>query len=204
MKFGNVTLSAGMLLAIGLAGWLLATCARRDGIAIGRQLAHDDATDRINAARAAAEIEATTTFRHQLDSLARANTASRALPAQRARSDSAGAAIAAIPDSLIPKRRVEDLRHEKDSTIALLDSIVAHDSVGIRARDVRILALESSVRSYADTIVPNLTRDRNKWRQRALANCGLQLTAGYGPRGVDAVAGYGCKIPLRLPLLGGF
>jgi hypothetical protein len=96
------------------------------------------------------------------------------------------------------------MRHEKDSTIALLDSVVVQDSVGIRARDGRILALEGSVRSYTDTIVPNLTRDRNRWRKQAQRLCGPQGTVGIGLHGADAVVGYGCKIPIRIPLIGGF
>jgi hypothetical protein len=201
MKLGTITISASMAAAAIAAALLYGQCQHHAGVVIGKQLGHDDATDRVNAARAAAETEAGVAWRRLLDSLARTNRASRALPTQRQRSDSAGAAIAALTDSLIPKSQVEAMRHEKDSTIALQDSVIAQDSVGIRARDGRIFALEGSVRSYADTVVPNLTRDRNKWRKRALVNaCGLGGTVGVGTRGADAVVGFTCRISLpRLP-----
>jgi hypothetical protein len=198
----SVTVSAGVVVMVMAAAWLWAQCSYTNGVAIGKQLAHDDATDRVNAARAAAETEAGVAWRRFLDSVARTNRASRALPTQRQRSDSAGAAIAALNDSLIPKSQVEAMRHEKDSTIALQDSVIAQDSVGIRARDGRIFALEGSVRSYTDTVVPNLTRDRNKWRKRALVNaCGLGGTVGVGIRGADAVAGFTCRIRIKIPFL---
>lgn len=200
MKLGSsLTLSAGVVLVIGLAGWLLTTWARRDGIAIGKQLEHDAGTDRVNAARAAAEIAGEVAYRHLLDSIGRPSPATRALPAQQHRADSAGAAIAALPDSLIPKSQALSALREKDSTIVLLKGVIAQDTVGIHARDGEILRLTRSVRSYADTVVPNLTRDRDWWKRRASSPCGLGGTVGLGIRGADAVAGFTCRI--KLPFL---
>jgi hypothetical protein len=197
VKLGSsITISAGALLAIGVAGWLLATCARRDGIAIGKQLVHDQAVDSTNTAHAATDSLANATWRVRLDSLARANTAARALPRLEHRADSAARAIAAIPDSFVPKSQALAALGAEHQVSDSLRHVVVQDSAGIRARDNRILALMRSDSIYAHVTVPQLTKDRDWWKKRASSPCGLGGAVGLGIRGADAVAGFTCRISL--------
>lgn len=197
MKLGStLTISAGALLTIGAVGWLLVTCARRDGIAIGKRLDHDVGTDRVNVARAAAVDSSATAWQRRLDSLARANSAAKDLPRLAHRADSEAAAIAAVPDSFVPKSQALGAIAAKDTTIGVLLLVIDQDSVGIRARNVRILELERSDSIYAHVTVPKLTRDRDWWKARANSPCGLGGTVGLGIRGADAIAGFTCRISL--------
>lgn len=206
MKLGRVTLNATAIAVIIGAAWLWAQCSYRDGLANGKQLEHDSATDRINAARATAEVMATAAWRHENDSLKHANAElAGQLARQRPRSEAAAKTILERAEPTIPTADAQTAVAELQKTIVLLEKTVAQDSVGMRRRDARIVTLEGSVLSYTDTIVPGLTRDRDKWKRQALRarTCGAGATVGYGVRGPDAVAGFTCRVTFRLPLLGG-
>ena len=198
MKLGSsISISAGALLAIGVAGWLLATYARREGIAIGKQLEHDAGVDRSNAAAAAAVRKAAADWQHQRDSIEHAAQLLRArAAAASSRADSAEQRLRAMPGAMVPKDSALAVIAEKNATIAAKDAVIAQDTVGIRARDQRILELTSSLRVYTDSIVPGLTRDRDWWKKRASSPCGLGGAVGLGIRGADAVAGVTCRIAL--------
>jgi len=171
------------ILLVGLVG----QCQRRAGLADGKQLAHDSVTDVVNAARAAAVHDDSLTWQRKLDGLARAAVA----PAQHAAA--AERAIVASPDTMIPKRVVL-------LALAAKDAVIAQDSVGIRERDEHVLTLTRSLAVYTDSIVPGLTRDRDRWKtealRRASSPCGVGGTVGLGIRGADAVAGFTCRIAL--------
>lgn len=175
----------GVVAAILLAG-LVGQCQRRVGLADGKQLAHDSVTDVVNAARAAAVHDDSVAWQRKLDGLARAAVT----PAQHAAA--AERAIVASPDTLISKRVVL-------LALAAKDAVIAQDSAGIRERDSHILTLTRSLAVYTDSIVPALTRDRDRWKTEALrasSPCGAAATIGVGIRGIDAVAGFGCRIAL--------
>jgi len=194
-----VKISVGVLAVLILAGvvWLGLTCARQDGIAIGRQLAHDDATDRINAARMAAAVEAEAAWRHQRDSLDHDTQVLRdTAAAQKTRADAAEQRLRAMPGTMVPKDSALAVIAEKNATIAAKEAVIAQDTVGIRDRDRRILELTSSLHVYTDSIVPGLMRDRDFWKARRSSPCGLGGAVGVGIRGADAVAGLTCRISL--------
>lgn len=193
----KITLSVGVLVAILITGWLAATAARQAGIAIGKQLEHDAGVDRVNAAKAAAQREAAAAWHQHRDSVDRAGQVLRARAAAATlRADAAEQRLRAMPGLTVPKDSALAVIAAKNATIVAQDAVIAQDTVGIRARDGRILELTSSLRIYTDSIVPGLTRDRDWWKAHASSPCGLGGTAGLGIRGVDAVAGFTCRISL--------
>jgi hypothetical protein len=197
---GTVTVSAAGVVAIAIA-FTLGQC---DGRRYEKAIAEDRATDLDVAHTDSASVADSLAWQHERDSLARAGQlAARRAVAAKHRADSLERVVAAAGE-LVPKADAQAALEAKGTTIGVLLEVIDQDSVGIRARDTRIGQLLGTVASYRDSIVPALTRERNRWRKRALAMCGLQGTAGLGLHGGDAVVGYGCRIPIRLPLIGGF
>src|SRR5712664_224216 len=95
---GRVSLSVGAVLVLAVAGWLAMTCARRDGIAVGKQLEHDASVDRVNVAQAAAQRDAAAAWQHHRDSIDRAGQVLRSRAAAATmRADSAEQRLREMP-----------------------------------------------------------------------------------------------------------
>ena len=179
-------------IAIALAFWL----GKCDGRRNEKALAEDRATDVQVAHTDSATIADSAAWQLERESLARAGrlVAQRAAAAKR-RADSLAGIVAAAGE-LVPKADVDRVVAAKDTTIGVLLEVIYQDSVGIRARDTRIGELLGTVASYRDTLIPALTRERDRWRRRAHSACGLGGTVGLGIRGADAVAGFTCRLSL--------
>jgi len=167
-----------------------------DGRRTEQALAEDRATDLQIAGTDTSVRKDSVEWQRARDSLATAGrfAAKRAAAAKR-RADSLER-VAAAAGELVPKPDHDRAIAAKNQEIAAKDAVIAQDSVGIRAREARIAQLLETVASYRDTIVPDLTRERDRWRRRAHSACGLGGTVGLGIRGADAVAGFTCRISL--------
>jgi len=198
---GKVTLSAGALVAIVAAGFLLRECGFHAGRQYERQVVEDRTSD-VQVAHTDSAARADTMAWHRTrDSLARAGQmAALSAAAAQHRADSLEQLAHAAGD-LVPKAVVDAALAAKNEELAAKDVVIAQDSVGIRARDGRIARLLGTVASYRDTIVPDLARERDRWRSQARGRCGAEVTPGYAllSRGADVVVGYGCRIPLPWP-----
>lgn len=188
----GVTVSLVGAAAIALAFYVGQCGGRR----YERALAEDRATDVQVAATDTNAWADSAAWESARDSLATAArfAAKRAVAAKR-RADSLER-VAAAAGELVPKPVHDQALAAKNQELAAKDAVIAQDSVGIRARDTRIDQLLGTVASYRDTLVPELTRERDRWRRRAHSACGLGGTVGVGIRGADAVAGFTCRLSL--------
>lgn len=196
MKLERIGIGAGLIVAAAVIAWLWASCAHRGGVAEGKQMAHDSASDARNAALKAAIAASDSAWQRRLDSLGRAAAVvGKQLPAQRRRADSLEAALVVFQDSFFRAADVEKTHQAWKAALTSALGVIQQDSTGIRARDLRIFSLRDSLHLYTDSIVPQLTRDRDWWKKRASSPCGPTATGGYGVKGLDAVAGFGCRLP---------
>jgi len=188
----RITVSIAGVVAIALAFWVGQCGGRR----YERALAEDRATDvqvQDRSSATAADSAAWARARDSLENAARF-AATRAIAAKH-RADSLER-VAATAGELVPRVDHDRAIGAKNQELAAKDGVIAQDSIGIRARDRRIAQLLGTVASYRDSIVPDLTRERDRWRGRAHSACGLGGTVGVGARGADAVAGFTCRISL--------
>jgi hypothetical protein len=188
----KLTVSVAGFVAIALAFWVGQCGGRR----YERALAEDRATDvqvQDRSSATSADSAAWARERDSLDNAARF-AAKRAAAAKR-RADSLER-VAAAAGELVPKVDHDRAIDAKNQELAAKDAVIAQDTIGIRERDQRIAQLMGTVTSYRDTIVPELTRQRDRWRKRAHSACGAGGTLGVGLRGADAVAGFTCRVPL--------
>lgn len=191
----------GVKVVVGLAGAAAIALAFYVGQCGGRRyeraLAEDRATDVQVAETDTTSRADSAAWQRARDSLVMAArfAAKRAAAAKR-RADSLETGLAAIGNQTVPKAVVDQVVAAKNQELAAKDAVIAQDSVGIRARDTRIDHLLGTVASYRDTLVPALTRERDRWRARAHSACGLGGTVGVGIRGADAVAGFTCRLSL--------
>jgi len=188
----RITVSIAGVVAIALAFWVGQCGGRR----YERALAEDRATDvqvQDRSSATAADSAAWARARDSLENAARF-AATRAIAAKH-RADSLER-VAATAGELVPRVDHDRAIGAKNQELAAKDGVIAQDSIGIRARDRRIAQLLGTVASYRDSIVPDLTRERDRWRGRAHSACGLGGTVGVGAHGADAVAGFTCRISL--------
>ena len=188
----KLTVSVAGVVAIALAFYLGQCGGRR----YERALAEDRATDVVVANTDSGTVADSVAWQRERDSLDNAArfAAKRAVAAKR-RADSLER-VAAAAGELVPKVDHDRAIDAKNQELAAKDAVIAQDTIGIRERDRRIAQLMGTVISYRDTIIPELTRQRNRWRKRAHSACGAGGTVGVGLRGADAVAGFTCRISL--------
>jgi len=180
------------VIAIALAFWVGQCGGRR----YERALAQDRATDVQVAHTSSAAAADSAAWQLERDSLANAaRFAAKRAAAAKHRADSLER-VAAAAGELVPKADVDRALEAKNQELAAKDAVIAQDTVGIQERDRRIAQLMGTVASYRDSIVPDLTRERDRWRGRAHSACGLGGTVGIGARGADAVAGFTCRLSL--------
>jgi hypothetical protein len=188
----RIAVGVAVAAALALTFWLGQCGGRR----YERALAEDRATDVLVAHTDSSTSADSAAWQRERDSLANAArfAAKRAAAAKR-RADSLER-VAAAAGELVPKAKHDAAIGAKNQELAAKDAVIAQDSIGIRARDDRIAQLWGTVVSYRDTLVPTLTRERDRWRARAHSACGLGGTVGLGLRGADAVAGFTCRLSL--------
>jgi len=188
----RVTVSLAGAAAIALAFWMGQCGGRR----YARALAEDRATDVLVAQTDSAASWDSAAWQREREVLERSGrlAAVRALAAKR-RADSLER-VAAAAGEVVPKADHDRAVAAKNQELATQDAVIAQDSVGIRERDGRIVQLEGTLLRYREVIVPELRRERDRWRRRAHSACGLGGTVGAGLRGPDAVAGFTCRLSL--------
>lgn len=169
----------GMAIAIVcviVAVFIARSCGYHAGASDALARAADDSTDRRLARMATQQLTDGAAWRRERDSLARVARMSKR------RADFLEAAIKNAPGDSVSK--VDAVK-----ALAAKDSVIAEDSSGIRARDIRILALESANDRYRLVEIPQLQRERDSWKKKALRPLGC-VVGGGGAAGLSGTGNF--------------